>query len=552
MILSVIPSFFLFSYINTESYLLPFALFLFLSLITLIFYLFHKYRKTLVELEEKKQELQHAATENKTYKLFSMDILDNIPFPVMVKDINNDFQYLYWNKAAENESGVSRDKVIGQTDFELFDHDRALSYRKIDTDLAAEGKDFQGEQDYQTHDGINHNTIVRKTIVSKGNNRWLLIVRWETTQMKKYEKEILEAKKKLENAQHIQNLVLDNINFGLIFLDNNYKVLWESTSSLHQYSASRRYIAGKVCYKTVAITDSPCEKCAVQESIKSNKIVQHQTHLENLDIEITATPVFNDTETERIGSLLRIDNITEKKKINQLLFDIAKSEESNRLKSAFLANMSHEIRTPLNAIVGFSALLAETDDPGAKKEFNRIIETNNELLLQLINDIIDISKIESDTLSFTYANTDINELLSLIGEQMKKKNTLDTVEFIISKQERECIIKTDHLRLTQLLINLLNNAMKFTENGYIKFGYTIDPRWENIRFFVEDTGKGIPEDKKATVFERFVKLDNFAQGTGLGLPICKTIVEKFGGTIGVQSDKGKGSHFWFTLPISAK
>lgn len=533
---------------NNELLNLVMAIILLLSIITAYIF-FRKYKKNVAELKKEQQHLKNVITENNNYKLFSMNILDNIPFPVMVKDINNDYKYLFWNKAAEKESGTSRKDVIGLSDFDLYDKERATIYRQIDEQLNKENKDFQGEQDYQTPDGVNHNTIVRKTIVSSEENRWLLIVRWEITQMKKYQKEILKAKEDLEKVQRVQNVVLDNINFGLIFIDNNYKVLWESTSSLHHIT-TRRYIAGQICYKTAGNSDSPCTSCPLRESIQNGMTVQHHTRIDNSDLEITAIPIYNESGTEKIGSLLRIEDITEKNKINQLKFDIAKSEESNRLKSAFLANMSHEIRTPLNAIIGFSTLLAETDDPESKKEFNQIIESNNELLLQLINDIIDISKIESGTLNFTYNNTDINELLRLIAKQMKKKCTSPTVDIAFTRQEQECILRTDHLRLSQLMTNLLNNAIKFTEKGHIHFGYTIDESRENIRFFVQDTGKGIPENKKKAIFDRFVKLNSFIPGTGLGLSICKMIVQKFGGNIGVESEEGKGSCFWFTLPIS--
>lgn len=525
------------------------AIMLLLSAITACIFFF-KYKKTATELKKEQQHLQNVITENNDYKEFCKNILDNIPFPVMVKDINNDYRYLFWNKAAEKESGTNRNDALGLSDFDLFDKERATQYRQIDEQLNKENKDFQGEQEYLTSDGVKHDTIVRKTIVSSEENRWLLIVRWEITQMKKYQKEILKAKEDLEKAQRMQNVVLDNINFGLIFIDNNYKVLWESTSSL-QHITHRRYIAGEICYKTAGMSDSPCVSCPLRESVQRGTTVQHHPRIGNSDLEITAIPVYNEAGTEKMGSLLRIEDITEKKKIEQLKFDMAKSEESNRLKSAFLANMSHEIRTPLNAIIGFSALLAETDDPESKKEFNRIIESNNELLLQLINDIIDISKIESGTLNFTYSNTDINELLRLICEQMKKKCVSPLVEIAFTKKETECILPTDYLRLSQLITNLLNNAIKFTEKGHIHFGYTIDQTWENIRFFVQDTGKGIPQSKREAIFDRFVKLDSFMQGTGLGLAICEMIVEKFGGSIGVESEEGKGSCFWFTLPISA-
>lgn len=249
-----------------------------------------------------------------------------------------------------------------------------------------------------------------------------------------------------------------------------------------------------------------------------------------------------------IGSTI---SITERKQLeHDLLKAKEKAEESNKLKSAFLANMSHEIRTPLNAIVGFSNILSTTDDIHEKQEFMDIIESNNSLLLQLINDILDLSKIEAGTLEFTYSNVDINLLMRDLEQSFRLKNKNQNVQIIFEKQLPHCIIYTDKNRLSQLLINLINNAMKFTEFGSISFGYELQNE-DTLWFYVKDTGCGInPEDIK-NIFGRFVKLNSFVQGTGLGLSICETIVKQMNGKIGVESDKGKGSLFWFSIPYQA-
>lgn len=228
-----------------------------------------------------------------------------------------------------------------------------------------------------------------------------------------------------------------------------------------------------------------------------------------------------------------------------------KAEESNKLKSAFLANMSHEIRTPLNAIVGFSNILASTDDLEDKKEFADIIENNNSLLLQLINDILDLSKIEAGTLEFTYDYVDINAVLRDLEQSAHLKNKNPDVQISFKDYLEPCVIYTDRNRLSQLMINLLNNAMKFTLAGSILFGYKLKDD-NTLWFYVEDTGCGIPENKRKDIFGRFVKLNTFAQGTGLGLSICEMIVTQMKGTIGVDSMEGKGSKFWFTLPFQPK
>ena len=242
--------------------------------------------------------------------------------------------------------------------------------------------------------------------------------------------------------------------------------------------------------------------------------------------------------------------ITTRKKMEMELTTARdRAEESNRLKSAFLANMSHEIRTPLNAIVGFSGILASTDEEEEKQEYVSIIENNNTLLLQLISDILDLSKIEAGTLEFQYSNIDLNKMLNELTSSLQLKIKSEKVQLTCHLAEKNCFIHTEKNRLSQLLINLISNAIKFTTEGYIRFGYEL--RGKEIYFYVSDTGCGIPKDKQKSIFGRFVKLNSFEQGTGLGLSICQTLVEHMGGTIGVDSEEGKGSTFWFTLPYKA-
>lgn len=226
-----------------------------------------------------------------------------------------------------------------------------------------------------------------------------------------------------------------------------------------------------------------------------------------------------------------------------------KAEELDRLKSAFLANMSHEIRTPLNAIVGFSSLLAETDSRNERQEYIKIVQENNELLLQLISDILDLSKIEAGTFNFVYTNVDVNETCAEIIKSMSMKVSKG-VELIFEEPFPECYIYTDKNRFTQVISNFINNALKFTQQGCITLGYE-QVSHQKIKFYVRDTGMGIPEEKQKSVFERFVRLNTFVQGTGLGLSICKSIVSQMGGEIGVDSTEGVGSCFWFTHPYHA-
>ena len=240
-------------------------------------------------------------------------------------------------------------------------------------------------------------------------------------------------------------------------------------------------------------------------------------------------------------------SIQEYKDIENTLIEARKkAEESDRLKMAFLANMSHEIRTPLNAIVGFSSLLTETEDMKDRKQYMAIVQENTELLLQLISDILDLSKMESGAFEFVKSDTDVNLLCSEIIRSLRMKVPAG-VELVFEECLPGCHVWADKNRLNQVISNFINNALKFTFSGSITLGYYRQTDGY-LRFYVRDTGMGIPKNKIKTVFDRFVKLNSFVHGTGLGLSICKSLVEQMGGTIGVESEEGEGSCFWFTYP----
>ena len=241
-------------------------------------------------------------------------------------------------------------------------------------------------------------------------------------------------------------------------------------------------------------------------------------------------------------------DITELKETERMLIGAKeKAEEADRLKSAFLANMSHEIRTPLNAIVGFSSLLEEAEDAEEKHLYATIIEENNKLLLQLISDILDLSKIEAGTFDIIPEQVDAQQLCNELLQSMQVRAT-EQVEILLAPELPELTFTSDKNRLYQVLLNSVTNALKFTSEGSIVIDYRINGN--EVRFSVQDTGMGIEPEKQEAIFTRFVKLNNFIAGTGLGLPICQSIVTQLGGKIGVESEPGKGSCFWFTHPIN--
>lgn len=223
-----------------------------------------------------------------------------------------------------------------------------------------------------------------------------------------------------------------------------------------------------------------------------------------------------------------------------------KAEEADRLKSTFLANMNHEIRTPLNAIVGFSQILIDEEDPENRQQYFRIIQNNNELLQRLIYDVLDLSKIESNTMAFNYTDVELfslmKEIYSTILLRMSENVKLEL------KACEDIIYRTDRFRLTQIITNLLNNAIKHTEKGFIRFGY--DRIGTEVHFSVEDSGEGIPEDKLESIFSRFVQLNEWDKGVGLGLAICQGLITKMHGTISVTSKLGEGTTFTVVLPVN--
>lgn len=237
---------------------------------------------------------------------------------------------------------------------------------------------------------------------------------------------------------------------------------------------------------------------------------------------------------------------TNKKQQKELEAARIKAEESDRLKSAFLANMSHEIRTPLNAIVGFSKLVIDAECTNEKEQYAEIIERNSEILLNLFNDILDLSSLEADSLSFNIRPIKLIDTCLQLEQQFCYKVKNGT-KLILDDVDTELYVSGDWNRIIQIISNLLSNAAKFTPKGEIHFGYR--EKEDFVEFYVKDSGIGIPAERVATIFQRFGKINDFVQGTGLGLTLCRMLVEKMGGRIWLRSQEGKGSRFYFTLPL---
>ena len=347
------------------------------------------------------------------------EILNNIPVYLFVKDVGDEHRYLYWNKAFAEHSGIKAEDAIGRHDYDLF-KDKALMdrFHKEDIQTLEKGR-IEYEEETVTASGETRMMVTIKTVIyPEMDHPYIIGISWDTTEIRKAEKKLIEAR--------------------------------------------------------------------------------------------------------------------------------MKAEEADKLKSSFLANMSHEIRTPLNAIVGFSKLAIEAKDEEEKWGYIDIVDKNSHLLLHLFNDILDLSAIESDSLTLSPRPVILHEMCSDQFER-HRHTTQFGVKLILDEVDREIWITTDWDRLGQIISNLLNNAIKFTQKGEIHYGY--EHKDNAIQFYVKDTGIGISANKIATIFQRFGKVNNFVQGTGLGLALSRMLVEKMGGRIWARSKQGEGTTFYFTLPF---
>lgn len=496
------------------------------------------------------------------YRFFA-EALDNIAIPVSVKSINTGY-YVYWNKKAEM-FGYTAGKMIGGTEDLYMIPEQAKAVQKLKYNLA-EGKEkqYQGVEKYRTSDGREHTFIVTRTMFTFGQEKFILSSALDISELTETKKSLMNIKNELANKNMILTSVLslaDIIPWGC---DLEAKTFYCDYNIFHPENCQEPDSEGRY---TVTLK-SHFER--IHPDYRIHTYDQYMDLVEGRIREFHEVyPILwnNDIDYEWLemqGSIYRINDqgnptqligsariVTPQKQMEESLRKAKEqAERSNMFKSAFLANMSHEIRTPLNAIVGFSELLAQTDEPEEKEEYLSIIHNSNTMLLQLIADILDLSKIEAGTLEFTFAEYDLNAIMEELEHTTRMKVDNPAIEIACTNHTRGCTIHTDRNRLMQVLHNFIGNSSKFTQKGHIHFGYRKqnDGRWY---FYVEDTGCGIQADKVGSVFDRFVKLDQEAKGTGLGLAISKSIVERLGGEIGVFSAEGQGSTFWFLLPANS-
>lgn len=358
--------------------------------------------------------------------------------------------------------------------------------------------------------------------------------------------------KELDGKNRLLNAIMDNVPVSLFVKDtgNDFRYLYWNKGFVEISHIPESAAVGHTDFEIF-----PNREDAVKFRQDDLQVIQSGERLETQESYLAANGETRVVET--IKALVPLEgraplligvsiDIADFEKIEQELVRARiKAEESDRLKTAFLANMSHEIRTPLNAIVGFSQLMSTASSPEEEQMYSDIINQNADILLQLINDILDLAKIEAGTLEFVKMKVELGELYRNLYE-IHRDRTQSGVQLVMDEIPVPITVFEDRNRIMQVLTNLVNNAIKFTMNGEIHIGYYLEEGF--IRFYVKDTGMGISEEKQKEIFDRFVKLNTFVQGTGLGLSICKMIVERFGGKMGVDSTLGQGSTFWFTIP----
>ena len=397
------------------------------------------------------------------------------------------------------------------------------------------------------------------------------MIKWwlETKKTKSLNKEVLAQKNELGLNKDFSDAILRNIDAYIVLANRNFLV--EKTNYYSLNSEKDDCVLHRVgellrCKNALDSgacgTHENCKSCPVRASIE--RCFREKNSFSRLEAPMRLylsddTDNYVDCVVSVSGAymvqnrdekvLLTVRDITRMKKVQEELEAARRvAEVAGEQKTAFLANMSHEIRTPLNAIVGFAGLLSNASE-SERNSYVEIIKGNTNMLLQLVNDILDMSKIEAGTLEFIYSDTDVNQIMRELEGifRLRLEEADSPVRIVFEPCLPVCFIHTEKNRVSQVLSNFLSNAFKYTKEGSITLGYKV--REDDIYFYVQDTGAGIPAGKVDKVFERFMKLDAKKQGTGLGLSISRTIIKKLGGEIGVFSEYGKGSTFWFTLPV---
>lgn len=501
------------------------------------------------------RDVSSMKTENNLQELIKT-ILDRLPLGVFVKDGDNHFNYLYWNHFMEEITGIETREIEGHDDFEVNYNALMTAEERLETDMNVikTGLTARFKGKVKSASGDYRDIEVAKYPISLNNGKPLVLALWRDITSE------LATENTLRRTRILTKMALriSDIRTCSIFIDpdstHNFK---DSVVTLNDWNTmsedmievswgqfiSRAHPDDQEHYHNMFT--SLCRGEISEARIEARMLFPGKK--EYVWREVFAT-VYERDEKGRPSVILGCSTNIQERKNQELSLEEAKvkAEAADKMKSKYLADMSHEIRTPLNAITGFSELMAFADTDEERMSYYDVIKMNNQLLMQLINDILDISKIEADAIKITYEQLDVSELMDTIYASAKLR-VPGGVKLVLEKGADHHMFGTDSMRLLQLINNLVNNAIKNTKEGSITMGYTIQPD-NQLRFYVRDTGIGIDKDKLKDVFGRFVKINDYMEGIGLGLAICKGLVVKMGGSIHVTSELGVGSEFSFILP----
>lgn len=496
----------------------------------------------ITDIKEATRKMEKSEQETTAVNQLLLTILDCMPCSFFIKDADNDFRYLMANQWYYNLLQFTETNFIGKTDYDLFLKERADQYRADDLKVMEEDSLRVIEEEMILHTGETRiwHTNKKPLVTPDGSQRLVIAVALDVTEQIEEQREIEYSKNILELTFAAGSIVpwewdmatgrMSSRDQSALFTNDDYTVERFLDERIHpDYKENFRK---SICELRDGVGEVDCRvKVMYQGAWEWMNVIGRR---------------INDPRTGHLKGVGITRIITDEvRKQEELMKAKKKAEQSDALKSSFLANMSHEIRTPLNAIVGFSELVCEAEEDEDRDTYLHIIRTNSELLLRLINDILDLSKIEAGYVDYINSRFDLTALFS-DQETVFRENMPEGVRLVNCSPRGCCEVVLDKFRVSQILTNFLTNARKFTAQGSIEMGYEIVEG--GVKLYVRDTGCGISPENQEKVFDRFEKLDKFAQGTGLGMAICKAIAEAYQGKIGLLSNLGEGALFWVYLP----
>lgn len=505
-----------------------------------------------LNLLKKKAEILSMTQSTNCLAQFLIDKMDAIIF---IKDVTNGLRYYKVNENFCTTLHLTEQEIIGKDDYEIFPLAIADKYRRDDETAIEMGGEYSFQEEINI---LGQKSIIIQTtksyVTTSEGNKLLVCISYDITKTVQKEKMMEKAIKDEKEAHQMMRAIFHELPSAILIKDieDDYRFYIINKKFEQMCNMPKELLIGKTDYEIFPKKEADKYRKDDMEAATYTEdapMLIHEivtspdrginTHLQTVKFSFTF-------KGKRLLVCVGDDVTLQHQMMDQLKEALSKAEQADKLKSQFIANMSHEIRTPLNSIIGFSQLIAKTECKEEQEEYNRIISVNNNLLLTLFEDILNLSILDAGSMAFKDTQFDFPSMFRDLTLLMSEKVSNPDVKFISENPIKELTVKIDRNRLIQIVTNLITNAAKFTQRGYIKMGYV--KKDDGLEIYVEDTGMGIENKNLSEIFIRFKKLNTFIQGTGLGLPICKSITEQMGGKIWVESEYGKGSIFHVWLP----